>query len=600
MKYIDLIEQLSSEDKEKIKNYISLFGVNIKDFMGVEQWLQNWSHSKQILYKLLGNQFIYKVPFNYEKSKDEIYGEISTLIARDTFKSNYHEFYWDYIRRQDYIDPDSRSFFNHLFDVSTFVADKVEYSLKIKKPGAKKILQIQRGTKPMRAIQKVMGYFDEEWNWNHSAFDDFRVAVSRIFNDKHLTGNMCYSIHPLDFMTMSDNNSNWTSCMSWTDDGCYRIGTVEMMNSNNVICCYIERGTDWCFGGNLTAEDGSIDSYMWNDKKWRILAYVTKDIIMSGKSYPYKNDTNSNIVIATLKELAEKNLNWHYSFGPELYKDMKYVNSEFPLDRSRRHIRHHSTTKHNILWDTHGMYNDMLNDHERKYWCFRNKVNQNKVISVSGKCPCLCCGKQVVEYEGYETNYNERYTRTGEVLCYDCNENHRCDSCSRNSRFYNYTDVIVHPKPDYNTGVINNNVTLRLCELCIKNNIYVCPGCGEPILIDEYRHIESAFSSDINIELFKAETYPLLLDGRKNGSNVFMCYDCFEKNKDDFTIKTILPKRESCHYYETEYDIYGRNKWVLFNGDKKYYYPNIKRWEGAINTPIKEVPLRKDIIKYLT
>ena len=118
---------------------------------------------------------------------------------------------------------------------------------------------------------------------------------------------------------MSDNNSNWQSCMNWQEEGCYRIGTVEMMNSNNVLCCYIEQGkTNWYFGGHQTAEDGSIDAYIWNDKKWRILTYITKDIIMSGKSYPYNNDDYSKKIITEVRDLALKNLGWTYSFGPEL------------------------------------------------------------------------------------------------------------------------------------------------------------------------------------------------------------------------------------------------------------------------------------------
>ena len=38
---------------------------------------------------------------------------------------------------------------------------------------------------------------------------------------------------------MSDNNSGWESCMSWRNNGCYRRGTVEMMNSPYVIVAYL-------------------------------------------------------------------------------------------------------------------------------------------------------------------------------------------------------------------------------------------------------------------------------------------------------------------------------------------------------------------------
>jgi hypothetical protein len=99
MKYIDLIAQLSEEDKVKIKNYISIYGVNIDDFIGLDTWLQDWSHANQRLYKLLGNQFIYKVPYTYNKQKRELASEILTLCARSEFREEYSDFYWNYIKK---------------------------------------------------------------------------------------------------------------------------------------------------------------------------------------------------------------------------------------------------------------------------------------------------------------------------------------------------------------------------------------------------------------------------------------------------------------------------------------------------------------------
>ena len=69
-------------------------------------------------------------------------------------------------------------------------------------------------------------------------WEEIRLAHSQIFNTNKMTGTLCLSIHPLDYATASDNDNGWSSCMSWRDDGCYRMGTVEMMNSPMVICAY--------------------------------------------------------------------------------------------------------------------------------------------------------------------------------------------------------------------------------------------------------------------------------------------------------------------------------------------------------------------------
>ena len=99
MKYINLIDLLSPEDKKKIENYITLYGVHPEHFMGVENWLQDWSHANQRLYKLLGNQFIYKIPYTYNKRKRDFVSEIHILCAKSEFREDYSDFYWNYIKK---------------------------------------------------------------------------------------------------------------------------------------------------------------------------------------------------------------------------------------------------------------------------------------------------------------------------------------------------------------------------------------------------------------------------------------------------------------------------------------------------------------------
>ena len=116
-----------------------------------------------------------------------------------------------------------------------------------------KILKVQKGTKPLRVLAKMAQAFNLE------GFEEFRLTHSRILNQKKMTGELCLSIHPMDFMTMSDNNSNWESCMSWSDYGCYRRGTVEMMNSECVVVAYLRAKEDMKVSEDL----------YWNNKKWR-------------------------------------------------------------------------------------------------------------------------------------------------------------------------------------------------------------------------------------------------------------------------------------------------------------------------------------------
>lgn len=463
MKYINLIEQIPASDRKAMETYIKNFGCN-SNFIGLDAWLENWSHSNQKLFRLLGNNLIKKYPYYRLKTDDEKYADMDKFVYRSDFKWNYRHFYFDFIKCQD-MDDATKSFFNHLMDTKNFTNNKIEIGIKYKKPNGKKMLQIQAGAKPLKAIYRVIEYFKDDYQWDTEAFENFQKEFGIICSDNKIEGDLCISIHPLDYITMSDNKSNWQSCMSWRDDGCYHVGTIEMMNSNNVLCCYLTNNhTPFVFDENTTDPTTGELVGVWNNKKWRELFYFTKDIIMGGKPYPYDAKDLTITLLDKIKELAEENLGYKYQFGPELYKDMIYVDTEHRMQNQKMWARTRSP-KNNIIWDTKGMYNDMLNDNDRDYWCYRNKVEHTKVISVSGKANCLCCNNQIIKFMDDEYEYNDRYRYVGQHICEKCLDTYfKCDSCGS-------TDPLKHLYFTKDGTVI--------CKNCIER-YYICPCCGKP------------------------------------------------------------------------------------------------------------------------
>lgn len=521
--YINLIDQISEDDKKRIENYIHSYGT-VDRFIGIDNWLQNWSHANQKLFKLLGGQLIVKKKVEIKKSDDLLKEQFNDLLLNSRFinlLTDARELY-NCRRRDDlkigYYDVCDKDFFylggmHKVFceccdHPRTYLNDKIENKAKVVGPYTGKTYQIQQGMKPIRAIKKIVEFFVNELSDEKSkcitelerSFEDFRIAASMILNDKIMRGNLCVSIHPLDYMTMSDNSSNWSSCMSWTSDGCYRVGTVEMMNSNNALCCYLEGADKFCFSRDavkITSSESDVsmneelrrkvkeivkrdgELYEWNNKKWRVLVYANKDIIMTGKSYPYYSESVDKDLLAFVVELAKKNMNWHYQFGPERYQDMIHVYTATAMNNNRKWIKYGRTTKHNILWDTHGMYNDMLNANKYKYWCYRNAVDHNKIYSVSGKSVCLCCGNEVASLEWpNDRDYNSRYDHTGAVICKDCIDRYYyCDSCASSDTTLKYYYVEI------------NGEVKRYCQKCIDSLFCYCPCCGTPMFVlpnDEY------------------------------------------------------------------------------------------------------------------
>lgn len=456
IKMLDLIELLPEKDKELMKEYIYQYGIGEKDFIGLEAYLKDWADSKKKLYRLLGNQFQVEIPYAFEKTEAVLINELNDLLNH-SFIIKYHN---NFISKCD-VEIATKLWNNE--SVRVYKDNKLTESVRIKPIlDGKKEIQLQQGMKPLRALQKIVDNYPEIFS--KEEFEDFRIKHSMCLNDKTIKGNLVISIHPFDFITMSDNACDWSSCMSWTDHGCYHVGTVEMMNSNNVVCAYITSENPYCFDYGKKNKE-----LVWNNKKWRQLFYVTKDIIVGGKAYPYRNKDITITILDNIKKLAQKNLSWEYTYGPEKYQDMKHINHLHQMLQNKNWLSVGDSTKHNIIFDTNGMYNDMLNDNTIDYWCYRNKVKRMKIISYSGKVPCICCGKHnVLEISDYIEDYNDRYRNTESIVCDKCDDEGTCTSCD----IFTGRKTLIPIKK-------NGRVVERMCPTCFDTYYKICPCCGE-------------------------------------------------------------------------------------------------------------------------
>lgn len=542
---LNLYDYLTPLDNKRIENYIKEYGVE-DGYVGNERYLTFWNNCKKKLFHLLGGELIIKVPYTYIKPVEQVTSEISNAIRE---YQNFFDSVWEHLQIENGNgngNLDTRvadEIYYACFSTTAILNNKTRKAVKYKHHHKDNMLQLPVDMKPVRAMQKVIKYFG--WDDLAEDFENFRVKLSMVTNEKEVKGNICISIHPLDFMTMSDNASDWSSCMSWISRGCYHAGTVEMMNSNNVVCAYIEGKTPFHFG-KKELSDHTGEEWTWNNKKWRQLFYVTKDIIVGGKSYPYANENFTKKVIEILREFAEKNLKWTYTFGPELYRDMIHVGTLYRMDRNKDWIRSGKSIKHNILFDSRGMYNDMFNDNGRAYWCVRNKVKKAKMISYSGKAPCLCCMSPVVEenediYYYDEGSYNERYDNVRNVICRDCQEIRHCDYCDNEGYYHTIKEL-------------NGRC---LCKKCWEEYVKKCPCCGEVILSNSYLYQtnDKFFIRLSDEELFIDDLHNKLKDNSKAIIG-YCCKSCKKKMAEDGVIKsTPLYRKSSFYHIEEFFDI---------------------------------------------
>lgn len=398
---MDIFEKLPN--KSEIEAWINAYSGRDNDTNSVSlrSLLRFWNDEKVDLYKMFGENYILEKKVNFEKS---IYDR-KKAVRDNLFGLPFYDRYYRWARSvQRYLNWQNNKEDNITFDgldalmTETSLANNKYDGPSFKITIADEVIQVPRGSKPSRILAKIANYADIE------GYENFRLKHSFVLNDRFVKGTLCLSIHPLDYMTMSDNDYDWQSCMNWRDEGCYRMGTVEMMNSPYVVVAYL-KGDD-----NLRFYQGE-----WNNKRWRNLFIVDRDVIIGIKGYPYQNTQLDTFCLEWLKELAEKNLG--YSYLNKIFEN-RFDSAEetFEFEDEETEI------KVNFSFETGLMYNDFGNDNNSHFIIGKSTGEDGWVsIHYSGVAECMKCGTII------EDGYNCAGTEL--LICTDCNDVNYCNDC---------------------------------------------------------------------------------------------------------------------------------------------------------------------------
>ncbi len=461
----ELLGSLTELDRTRLVNYIDLWGqCPAHEFIGVDQYFRDWATAKQGLYKAFGNKLMVKKPVAVEQNQFEKDKSVSRFmyegnaysllrqsikgLIQDNVAVVYDEEYPEGIR-------DSCQIFYRVIDKALFYAQSIKENRCIKTFSIEfeegKKVKIQEGTRLVRAFTKINNAFGKKYGTSdvqfkaaQEAIEEFGQKHSLLFNTNALKGNLVLSIHPLDFMTMSDNDYDWESCMSWRHDGCYHLGTLEFMNSPYVVCAYLEGEKPFFFGSGSDRNiytrrarslhiDAGDETYHWSNKKWRQNFVLTKERIIGDRPYPYKSDKLEDEAFKFLKELLLENCNLHFEDEKVEFKSA-YIDSEAEF---QIHCDVSNPNKDNGAILTELMYNNFLN-WDNAFYCVETTDKYTIMdysYNIAGVVRCLRCGK--VEFIPLEDNYNNdcdydddeysepfdvnnRYSNNSETMCYSC------------------------------------------------------------------------------------------------------------------------------------------------------------------------------------
>lgn len=484
-----LYDLLPKEDKIQFRNHINEYSDSgALPLSELRYFLRYWDKSKENIYHAFGDNFIIKKQISINKRQEDIndemweafYGPNAKPIIgefireyRDRIRTigaqsdGYGMTYWTISLLQDFV-QNFTLLYDNVYTEDLVITIPAEHTINRKpfvvNPNCKVVKILGKLCKAIGVSVKEMECPEcgRTYDWGTKTkcecgerlieidgYEMFRQAHSRVLNNKKTTGNLCLSIHPMDYITMSDNDCGWDSCMSWMcydEGGEYRLGTIEMMNSPNVIVAYLESSRPMELWRNGT----------WNSKRWRQLYIVDPLVILGNRQYPYNDDSVQGIAINWLREI----FNQAPGYGP-------YPNTTCQI---RNHRKNTISGKKEVYFsfDTCYMYNDVY-DYRLAYIADQKfRDGDCYELNFSGPAVCVKCGDYI----------EEETVDAHSVSCVKCRGGWQCDLCGE---WHSDCDEYIWID-DY-----------KLCRYCYEDRTENCECCDDIHLDNDMTHVYLQF-----------------------------------------------------------------------------------------------------------
>ena len=313
MEHLDL--ELEARKIEKTLHHVGLGGAH---HVPLFQMLLNWKRNKKQIYEMWGNSLTKEFPIKMDKEfmvedfNKQLYQHYRSKADDTTLEQEKRQKYRDLLyflnhnfgkriveNRAFEVDEDGlRILHRNLFDTMQD-AYKALMQLEGKpggllEPGSYSIFieAFRRNEEKMVGkspkLSKQVAHMGKLFNVDQARVDNLISAFSEV-RDKYSREVMVeeetlvFSIHPMDFLTMSMNDSNWSSCFS--PDGENAATIFSAMQDSSSFIVYIPRKKS-----EMVLYKSGEEKEHWNNKKFRILCQYSQDFdaLREGRHYPQK------------------------------------------------------------------------------------------------------------------------------------------------------------------------------------------------------------------------------------------------------------------------------------------------------------------------
>lgn len=428
--------------QEKFNKIIS-YSQEIKNPQ-TDDLFNRWMEAKRDFIEAMDGKLIYEMP---EKVSFELGPKEKSFRVNDFITMIENK--WQNIDLADFIHYQKEGFFSN-----QVVKDYSFGNITIKK-----------GMKLLKAFK----YFEDDVK----VLNDLQSAASMIIQEDKVEGTLCFSVHPLDFLSISENNHNWRSCHAL--NGEYRSGNLSYMVDKTTAICYLKSKQEEVL-------PDFPEDVKWNSKKWRVLLYFSEnwDMIFAGRQYPFKTETGIDFVKNEfLPKAIRSGTNWSPWFqkkireiddaGFEIALKSSYIPTPegelMPLGQLI--INESGSLQFNDLLSSScydPVYSFKIDDYASRWkrimpttW----KKYDRKPFRIGGKVKCLRCDNKFIEL-------SETMMCTECELLYGNSESDTfgyCNCCG--NRFI------------YDDGIWVDQTEEMICPSCADYHTDFCANCGE-------------------------------------------------------------------------------------------------------------------------
>jgi len=413
------LKEIKNQVKEVIEYSQELSGINTDDL------INQWYDAKSRFIKIFDDNLIYrtKEPVTIELSSDEKNAKLQEFFNEISSSYNYPGLidFIEYFQNDFFENKMSSAYHRHGYDIPA-------------------------GMKLTKAYKEFVP--------NEKDLDAIQTIASRLIQENKITGYLCLSVHPLDYLSMSENTNKWRSCHAL--NGEYRAGNLSYMLDSSTIVCYL------C-GDEKTKLPRFPKSVPWNSKKWRMLLFVSDDNdgLFAGRHYPFFSSALMNMV----QDMWSHHNRWAYwsHWHDDQIKTYDYKEWNFdsknlcgtyiPFNGRIYEIEDLITDRSELH------FNDLKkSSFYTPYYCWKDSLISTKThFRIGSKVKCLKCGS--------------RYLKdSNSMICDNCLEIKGYERCSDCEEIYPGEEMIwIDSENRY------------VCPSCFENYYCTCAYCGEII-----------------------------------------------------------------------------------------------------------------------